>query len=210
MKIKFPDQIPIFPLSGVIYFPETSLPLNIFEEKYLELINDSIKTNKLLGIVQSKRNNVDLYKVGCLGKISEFQRSEDGRILIVLTGLTRFEIKTEVNNTKLYREFNVEYTKFNNDTLLKKQFLGNEEEQKFLFNKIKIFFKKNNFFLNWQELEKLDLNQKINTLSMIAPISNEEKQTLLETVTVDEKTKILYKIVEFYLHTKNTEKITIQ
>ncbi len=210
MKIKFPDQIPIFPLSGVIYFPETNLPLNIFEEKYLELINDSIKTNKLLGIVQSKRNNVDLYKVGCLGKISEFQRSEDGRILIVLTGLTRFEIKTEVNNTKLYREFNVEYTKFNNDTLLKKQFLGNEEEQKFLFNKIKIFFKKNNFFLNWQELEKLDLNQKINTLSMIAPISNEEKQTLLETVTVDEKTKILYKIVEFYLHTKNTEKITIQ
>ena len=210
MKIKFPDQIPIFPLSGVIYFPETSLPLNIFEEKYLELINDSIKTNKLLGIVQSKRNNVDLYKVGCLGKISEFQRSEDGRILIVLTGLTRFEIKTEINNTKLYREFNVEYTKFNNDTLLKKQFLGNEEEQKFLFNKIKIFFKKNNFFLNWQELEKLDLNQKINTLSMIAPISNEEKQTLLETVTVDEKTKILYKIVEFYLHTKNTEKITIQ
>ena len=210
MKIKFPDQIPIFPLSGVIYFPETSLPLNIFEEKYLELINDSIKTNKLLGIVQSKRNNVDLYKVGCLGKISEFQRSEDGRILIVLTGLTRFEIKTEVNNTKLYREFNVEYTKFNNDTLLKKQFLGNEEEKKFLFNKIKIFFKKNNFFLNWQELEKLDLNQKINTLSMIAPISNEEKQTLLETVTVDEKTKILYKIVEFYLHTKNTEKITIQ
>ncbi|MBA1338242.1 MAG: hypothetical protein FD549_000231 [Pelagibacterales bacterium] len=210
MKIKFPDQIPIFPLSGVIYFPETNLPLNIFEEKYLALINDSIKTNKLLGIVQSKRNNVDLYKVGCLGKISEFQRSEDGRVLIVLTGLTRFEIKTEINNTKLYREFNVEYTKFNNDTLLKKQFSGNEEKQKLLFNKIKIFFKNNNFFLNWQELEKLDLNQKINTLSMIAPISNEEKQTLLETVTVDEKTKILYKIVEFYLHTKNTEKITIQ
>jgi len=210
MKIKFPDQIPIFPLSGVIYFPETNLPLNIFEEKYLALINDSIKTNKLLGIVQSKRNNVDLYKVGCLGKISEFQRSEDGRVLIVLTGLTRFEIKTEINNTKLYREFNVEYTKFNNDTLLKKQFSGNEEKQKLLFNKIKIFFKNNNFFLNWQELERLDLNQKINTLSMIAPISNEEKQTLLETVTVDEKTKILYKIVEFYLHTKNTEKITIQ
>mgnify|MGYP006111394285 FL=1 len=210
MKIKFPDQIPIFPLSGVIYFPETNLPLNIFEEKYLALINDSIKTNKLLGIVQSKRNNVDLYKVGCLGKINEFQRSEDGRVLIVLTGLTRFEIKTEINNTKLYREFNVEYTKFNNDTLLKKQFSGNEEKQKLLFNKIKIFFKNNNFFLNWQELEKLDLNQKINTLSMIAPISNEEKQTLLETVTVDEKTKILYKIVEFYLHTKNTEKITIQ
>jgi len=210
MKIKFPDQIPIFPLSGVIYFPETNLPLNIFEEKYLALINDSIKTNKLLGIVQSKRDNVDLYKVGCLGKISEFQRSEDGRVLIVLTGLTRFEIKTEINNTKLYREFNVEYTKFNNDTLLKKQFSGNEEKQKLLFNKIKIFFKNNNFFLNWQELEKLDLNQKINTLSMIAPISNEEKQTLLETVTVDEKTKILYKIVEFYLHTKNTEKITIQ
>ena len=210
MKIKFPDQIPIFPLSGVIYFPETNLPLNIFEEKYLALINDSIKTNKLLGIVQSKRDNVDLYKVGCLGKINEFQRSEDGRVLIVLTGLTRFEIKTEINNTKLYREFNVEYTKFNNDTLLKKQFSGNEEKQKLLFNKIKIFFKKNNFFRNWQELEKLDLNQKINTLSMIAPISNEEKQTILESVNVQSKTKILSEIIEFYLYENTETRLTIQ
>ena len=209
MKI-FPSLIPLFPLNGVIYFPKTSLPLNIFEKRYLELVNDCIKTNKLLGVIQSKKNNVDLYKVGCLGKISEFQRNEDGRIIINLTGLTRFEIKKEIDNTKLYREFSVQYEKFNYDTQIKKQIIGSQWDQKNLFTKIKTFFKKYNLFLNWQELDKLGYDQQINTLSMIAPISNEEKQSLLETVTIDEKAKTLNKIIEFYLHGKSSEQNTIQ
>jgi Lon protease-like protein len=210
MKNLFPDKIPVFPLNGVIYFPKTSLPLNIFEKRYLELVNDCIKTNKLLGVIQSKKNNVDLYKVGCLGKISEFQRNEDGRIIINLTGLTRFEIKKEIDNTKLYREFSVQYEKFNYDTQIKKQIIGSQWDQKNLFTKIKTFFKKYNLFLNWQELDKLGYDQQINTLSMIAPISNEEKQSLLETVTIDEKAKTLNKIIEFYLHGKSSEQNTIQ
>lgn len=210
MKNLFPDQIPVFPINGVIYFPKTSLPLNIFEKRYLELVNDCIKTNKLLGVIQSKKNNVDLYKVGCLGKISEFQRNEDGRIIINLTGLTRFEIKKEIDNTKLYREFSVQYKKFNYDTQIKKQIIGSQWDQKNLFIKVKTFFKKYNLFLNWQELDKLGYDQQINTLSMIAPISNEEKQSLLETVTIDEKAKTLNKIIEFYLHGKSSEQNTIQ
>jgi len=146
MKNLFPDKIPVFPLNGVIYFPKTSLPLNIFEKRYLELVNDCIKTNKLLGVIQSKKNNVDLYKVGCLGKISEFQRNEDGRIIINLTGLIRFEIKKEIDNTKLYREFSVQYEKFNYDTQIKKQIIGSQWDQKNLFTKIKTFFKKYNLF----------------------------------------------------------------
>ena len=111
----FPNQIPIFPLSGVIYFPKTNLPLNIFEQRYLDLVNDSIRKDKLIGMIQNKRKDEGLYKVGCLGKISDFQKSDDGRILINLSGITRFEILEEQENSKLYREFKVNYDKFNLD-----------------------------------------------------------------------------------------------
>ncbi len=117
MEKKFPKQIPIFTLSGVIYFPKTNLPLNIFEDRYLDLVNDSFRNNKLMGMVQSKKENNLIYKVGCLGKISDYQETSDGRVLINLTGITRFEITKEVDNKKKYREFEVDYKKFYKDIL---------------------------------------------------------------------------------------------
>jgi len=102
---KFPDLIPIFPLSGVIFFPKTNLPLNIFEQRYLSLVNDAFGKDKLMGMVQSKKESKNVYKVGCLGKISDYQESKDGRILINLTGVSRFKIIEEVSSNKLYREF---------------------------------------------------------------------------------------------------------
>ena len=100
MTKNLPKQIPIFPLSGVIYFPNTNLPLNIFEKRYLDLINDTYNKDKLMGMVQSKKNRTEVYKIGCLGKISDYQKSKDGRILINLTGITRFEILEEIENQK--------------------------------------------------------------------------------------------------------------
>ena len=202
----FPDQIPIFPLSGVIYFPKTNLPLNIFEQRYLDLVNDSIRKDKLMGMIQSKRKDEEVYKVGCLGKISDFQKSKDGRILINLTGITRFEILKEEENSKLYREFRVDYKKFNldlNPTL-------EEINAKSLMKKIKIFFKKNGLLLNWKEFENLDNVQKINTLAMIAPVTNEEKQKLLESISLKEKVKTLEDIISFYLHEVSFNNQTIQ
>ena len=209
MKKDFPNLIPVFPLPGVIFFPKTNLPLNIFENRYLDLVNDCIKTNKLMGMIQSKRNTNEVYKVGCLGKISDFKKGEDGRILINLTGLTRFEVKKEINTSKLYREFEVEYNKFDLDLHETEQHLK-EEEINNLFNKSKNFFKKNGLLLDWKEFNKLDHNQQINTLAMIAPISSEEKQKLLETVTIIEKSKILSEIMEFYLYDKVSDRIIIQ
>ena len=209
MKKDFPNLIPVFPLPGVIFFPKTNLPLNIFENRYLDLVNDCIKTNKLMGMIQSKRNTNEVYKVGCLGKISDFKKGEDGRILINLTGLTRFEVKKEINTSKLYREFEVEYNKFDLDLHETEQHLK-EEEINNLFNKSKNFFKKNGLLLDWKEFNKLDHNQQINTLAMIAPISSEEKQKLLETVTIIEKSKILSEIIEFYLYDKVSDRIIIQ
>ena len=174
-----PTTIPIFPLSGVIYFPKTNLPLNIFEQRYLDLVNDAYNNKKYMGMIQAKKNINDVYNVGCLGKISDYQKSKDGRILINLTGISRFKISEEINNDKLYREFIVDYSNFSVD-------IDNSQykvDTKNLMEKAKTFFKKNGLLLNWNEFEKLDL-QKINTLAMIAPITNEEKQKLLEAVTL--------------------------
>ena len=182
----FPNIIPIFPLTGVIYFPKTNLPLNIFEKRYLDLVNDTYnKKDKLMGMVQSRKDGDDVYKVGCLGEISDFQKSEDGRVIINLTGITRFEILEEIKNDKLYREFKVNYKNFKLD--LENNFSDTNTDD--LMDKSKIFFKKNGLLLNWREFEKLDKIQRINTLAMISPVTNEEKQKLIETVTLEEKIK---------------------
>ena len=202
----FPEQIPVFPLSGVIYFPKTNLPLNIFEQRYLDLVNDSYRKDKLMGMIQAKRKDQEIYKVGCLGKISDLQKSKDGRILINLTGVTRFEILEEKENKKLYREFKVEYKKFSTDLTSVSEEVSTES----LMEKIKIFFKKNGLLLNWKELEKLEKMQRINTLAMISPVTNEEKQKLLEAVSLKEKVKTLEDIVTFYLHDVTFKNKTIQ
>ena len=206
---KFPKQIPVFPLSGVIYFPKTNLPLNIFEERYLELVNDSFRNDKLMGMVQSKKENSLVYKVGCLGKISDYQETSDGRVLINLTGLTRFEITKEVVNQKKYREFEVDYKKFYKDVLDNDKLAFTYDKLNFM-EKIKKFFEKNGLMINWKEFEKLDAAQKINTLSMIAPISNEEKQKLLETVSLNDKKNTLLDIVKFYSYENSSDNETLQ
>ena len=203
---KFPDIIPVFPLSGVIYFPKTNLPLNIFEQRYLDLVNDAYNKDKLMGMVQSKKANGAVYDIGCLGKISDYQKSKDGRVLVNLTGISRFKILKEVSNKKLYREFQVNYDSFSediNDT-------NSQTDSNDLMKNAKVFFKRNGLLLNWKEFEKLDPTQKINTLAMIAPITNEEKQKLLETITLESKISTLNNIIGFYLHETNFNNQTVQ
>ena len=202
----FPEIIPVFPLSGVIYFPKTNLPLNIFEQRYLDLVNDAYQKDKMMGMDQSRKADESVYKIGCLGKISDYQKSKDGRILINLTGVTRFQILEEVSNKKLYREFKVDYKKFVKDI----DNLETNVETSMLMDKAQSFFKRNGLLLNWREFEKLDLTQQINTLAMIAPITNEEKQKLLESVSLENKVKSLESIISFYLFDSNSNSNTIQ
>ena len=201
-----PDIIPIFPLSGVIYFPKTNLPLNIFEPRYLDLVNDTYKKDKLMGMVQSQKEKNKVYKIGCLGKISDIQKSKDGRILINLTGITRFEILEEIENSKLYREFKVDYKRYNLDLETKTE----EVNTVSLMEKAQPFFRKNGLLLNWNEFDKLDERQKIDTLAMIAPITNEEKQKLLEAMSLKQKVQTLEDILTFYLHEVETVNRTVQ
>ena len=202
----FPNIIPIFPLSGVIYFPKTNLPLNIFEKRYLDLVNDTFNKDKMMGMVQSRKRGGEVYKVGCLGKISDLQKSKDGRILINLTGITRFKILQEIENKKLYREFKVDYKNFELDLKETSNDLNTEN----LMDKAKIFFKRNGLLLNWREFEKLDKTQKIDTLSMISPVTNEEKQKLLESLTIQDKMNTLESIISFYLHDVSFNNQTVQ
>tara|TARA_B100001564_G_C20509433_1_gene609952 strand:+ start:141 stop:773 length:633 start_codon:yes stop_codon:yes gene_type:complete len=210
MKLDLPKSIPVFPLSGVIFFPKTNLPLNIFEKRYLNLVEDCMKKNKYMGMVQSIKNSNNVYKIGCLGKITDYQVNGDGRILINLTGVSRFEILNEIENNKPYREFNVDYRKFNLDANSEKNLEMDIKKINLVYEKTKEFFKRNDLMINWDEFDKLDINHKINTLSMISPISNEEKQKLLETVSIDEKINTLSEIIEFYLYENKSNNVTIQ
>ena len=203
---KFPNIIPIFPLNGVIYFPKTNLPLNIFEQRYLDLVSDAYSKNKLMGMIQEKKENNNVYSIGCLGKISDYQESKDGRILINLTGISRFKILKEISNNKLYREFEVDYKNFIED--INPNF--HEINTQKLMTMSKTFFRKNGLLINWREFEKLDQIQRVNTLAMIAPLTNEEKQKLLEAISLDSKVKTLESIISFYLHDSSLNNQTLQ
>ena len=192
----FPKKIPIFPLRGVIFFPETNLPLNIFESRYLKMVNDTLKNNKFLGMIQSKNVNGEVYTVGCLGKIDEHNRTEDGRILINLKGISRFQIDKEIKNDEPYREFQVKYDLFRDDTNKRNINITSEKLNELIDNS-KIFFKKNGILINWSALSKLSPQKQIYNLAMISPISVEEKQKLIEIVKLDDVANILNEITKF-------------
>ena len=195
-----PNKIPVFPLSNFIIFPRTTVPLNIFEPRYIDMIDDAMKSNRIIGMVQPKKSDQNipvLYNVGCVGKITSFNETSDGRYLIVLDGISRFKIIEELKNDKLYRECSVSFDNFPND------FEENKEEIKFsdlglIFRELKSLFIKQGYLINWKELEKQSLDQTINTLAMASPFSLEEKQVLLETVNLDERKKKLEEILSIY------------
>ena len=205
----FPKKIPVFPLRGVIFFPETNLPLNIFESRYLKMVNDTLKNNKFLGMIQSKNINGEVYNVGCLGKIDEHNKTEDGRILINLKGITRFEIDKEIKNNEPYREFYVKYDLFRDDTNKRNPEVTNTKFNE-LINNLKIFFKKNGLLINWAELSKLSLQKQIYNLAMISPISVEEKQKLIEIVKLDDVANILNEITKFNFYENSEKKKILQ
>ena len=200
-KENFPNEIPIFPLSRAIFFPRTILPLNIFEDRYIQLVNDSMKENRMFGMVQPKTQKgfePEVYKIGCLGKIVSFNETEDKRFIISLSGITRFKIKNEIKKEKLYRCFKVDYSDFSNDFEEEKNKIMNFDKED-LLKKIKLFFQKISYPIDYNELMKLNVDQIVNTVSMISPFSVEEKQKLIETIKIEDKLKILSEIISFNL-----------
>jgi Lon protease-like protein len=211
-KDELPKIIPVFPLSNFIIFPNTTVPLNIFEPRYIEMINDSMKTNKMIGLIQPKKKIInyipDLYNVGCLGKITSFNDTSDGRCLIELNGLSRFTITKEVINNKPYRECQVEFNEFNDDTKLQGVELEFSDLE-LIFKDLKSLFKKKGYIINWKSLEKQNLNETINALAMASPFSLEEKQILLESKNLETRKNKIAEILNTYDY-DNFENTTIQ
>jgi len=198
---KLPKIISVFPLSNFIIFPNTSVPLNIFEPRYIEMIDNSMKTDRIIGMIQPKKQKdgiPQLYNVGCAGKITSFNETEDGRYLIVINGISRFKILKEINNNKPYRECEISFDEYIEDTK------ENYNEIKFtdlelIFKNLKTLFKKKGYLINWKELEKQSLDQTLNALVMASPFSLEEKQALLETININKRKIELEKILNTYV-----------
>ena len=200
-----PTVIPIFPLKNLIIFPKAAVPLNIFEPRYIDMINDSMKSNKLIGIIQPlslnniKQTDPNLHQVGCLGKIISFKETENGHYLIELKGIIRFEIINEIKSKKKYRECEVNFKRFNHDLN------HNKEQLKFadlelIFKDLKVLFEKKGFIINWKELEKQSLDETINALAMASPFTLEEKQVLLEAENLNIRKNKIADILSTYTY----------
>ena len=205
MKInELPKKISVFPLNNFIIFPKTTVPLNIFEPRYIDMVNDSMKSNKLIGLIQPKKKIDDLsapilHNIGCLGKITSFKETEDGRYLIELKGLIRFEIMREVETTKKYRQYEIDYSRFNHDLDDKKEQLKFSELE-LIFKDLKTLFEKRGFIVNWKKLEKQSLDEIINALAMASPFSLEEKQVLLEAENLNLRKNKIAEILSTYTY----------
>ena len=200
-KNNLPNKIAIFPLSNAIFFPRTNLPLNIFEDRYIQLVNDCMKENRMFGMVQPKIKtgvSPEVYKIGCLGKIISFNETDDKRFIISLSGIIRFRIKKELDKDKLYRNFEVDYSEFLADLEEKKDQLVDYNKKNILKN-IKTYFRKIGYPIDYNELEKLNLDLLVSTVSMISPFSVGEKQKLIETTKIEDKVKTLDEIISFSL-----------
>ena len=202
-KENLPNIIPVFPLSNFIIFPKTTVPLNIFEPRYVEMINDSMKTNKFIGMIQPKSiNNQDsltpsFHKIGCLGKIISFKETDDGRYLIDLKGIVRFKILKEITDNKPYRSCEVNFDDYLNDLSEKKENLKFSDLE-LIFKDLRQLFEKRGFIINWKALEKQSLDETINALAMASPFSLEEKQVLLEAVNLDLRKNKIAEILSTY------------
>ena len=203
---KFSKQIPIFPLSGALLLPSGNLPLNIFEPRYISMINYSLSHDRLIGMIQPKKeNSKDLFNLGCVGKITSYNETNDNRYIISLKGLSKFQIKNEIQHSKKFRLFNIEY-------IDKKNVFGYFDSK--LFNKhrfvekIKLFFNKKDFVVNLKSLDQINDKSLIIMVAMFCPFSVNEKQALLECENINTLANTVISLLNFELNQiKNYETI---
>ena len=213
-KDDLPKKIAVFPLSNFIIFPKTSVPLNIFEPRYIDMVNDTMKNNKFVGMIQPKKlneisdNNSELHSIGCLGKITSFKETDDNRYLIELKGIARFKIIKEINSSKKYREFEISFENYLHDLSEQKENLKFSDLE-LIFKDLKSLFEKRGFIINWKALEKQSLDETINALAMASPFSLEEKQVLLEAISLDVRKSKIAEILSTYTY-DNYNNTTIQ
>jgi Lon protease-like protein len=199
-----PDTIPVFPLSGALLLPRGTMPLNIFEPRYLVMIDDALRSDhRLIGMIQpdaahpGPEDKPNLYRVGCVGRLTQFAETGDGRYLIQLTGIARFRIEDEVSVATPYRQCRVSYAPFADDFIARK---GEDEvDREALLQALKDFLKANNLKADWEGIENAPNEALVNALAMMSPYSAAEKQALLEAPDLKTRAEILVAVTEIEL-----------
>ena len=197
--------MPVFPLESAVMFPNTYLPLNIFEPRYLKMIDYSMsQKNRLIGMIQPKKSrdknkNVDLYNVGCAGRIIKFEETEDSRYLITLKGVSRFNLLSDITNKDNFREAKVNWNEFIED--LNQE--GSKDSFVSLKKALKDFFKLTKMKVNMEIIEACNDYNFVDQITMICPLALEEKQLLLETKSITKRNNLLRSIVESYSSQQN-------
>ena len=201
-KEDLPNTISVFPLSNFIIFPKTTVPLNIFEPRYIDMINHSMRSNKFIGMIQPRTYNInqinpELHDVGCLGKITSFREAQDGRFLIELKGIIRFKKVKEISTEFKYRVLEINFDNYQQDLKSEKEDFKFSDLE-LIFKDLKSLFEKRGFIINWKALEKQSLDETINALAMASPFSLEEKQVLLEAENLNIRKDKISQILSTY------------
>ena len=205
---ELPNKLAIFPLTGAVLFPQTQLPLNIFEPRYLNMIDEVLSSpDRIMGMIQpniSKNdpNSKNLKKVGCAGRIASFSETGDGRYLVTLTGLIRFEVNNELDTTTQYRQVITNYDNYKEDLLP-----ANVEniDRKSLLILIKKYLEQRNLLIDWEIIEQSPTEQLINYSGVLVPFEPEEKQLLLETKSLFDRCKTLESLFQSYQFQNNQD-----
>ena len=201
MYQSLPDKISIFPLKGVIMLPDTTLPLNIFEPRYLSMIENALKTShRMIGIIQPKKkankNDLSVYLTGCLGKIIKFEETSDGRYLISLRGISRINIVNETLSEEGYLVAKINNKNYLNDINKYKEMSFVYENDQKLKIELKNYFKTKKIETDWGYIEKCANIDLVDQISMICPFTSEEKQMLLESENIENRYLLLTSILE--------------
>ena len=192
-----PKKIPIFPLTGAVLFPKTQLPLNIFEPRYVQMLNAALATpHKLIGMIQPiAGSDNSLKKVGCVGRVTSYNETDDHRYLITLNGIIRFEIENELDTTTEYRQVEVNYENFITD--LKSEDVTNVDRES-LLKLIKKYLKNKSLLADWDIIQQTPTEQLINYSGVLVPFTPEEKQLLLEARTIMGRSRALEALYQSY------------
>jgi len=205
-----PGIIPVFPLPGALLLPRGQMPLNIFEPRYLAMVDDALRDgHRLIGMIQpdvahgSQADKPRLYTIGCAGRITQLAESGDGRYLIELTGVARFRIEEELKVATPYRQCRVTYAPFADDFVARKG--ESAVNRSALLSALTEFLKANDLKADWEGIERAPNEALVNALSMMSPYGTAEKQALLEAPDLKTRAEILIAITEIELAKKNTE-----
>ena len=208
-----PDVIPVFPLPGALLLPRGQMPLNIFEPRYLAMVDDALGGQRLIGMIQPDVRHKEsarpvLYKVGCVGRITQLAESGDGRYLLELTGIARFEVQEELTVTTPYRQCRVSFARFADDFIARK---GEEDvDREAVLTALRDFLKANKLKADWQGIETAPNEALVNALAMMSPYGTPEKQAMLEAQDLKSRAEILVAVTEIELAKARTGETPLQ